>query len=98
MTKYAFVFSMIIASTAFAGSWRDNPVVYGISPYYVAKDQPEKAFRAMRRRIPEIKYLGANVIWLMPITPPSEPGHGYDVIDHRSIWSELGTETEFRDF
>lgn len=83
-------------SFASASDWKQNPVVYGISPYYFAKDQPVKAFKAIEKRLPEIKDLGANVIWLMPVTVPSEPDHGYNVIDHENVWSELGSDDDLK--
>lgn len=96
--KFAVLYLLIVASPLFADAltWKQNPVVYGISPYYLAKDQPVKAFKAIQKRLPEIKDLGANVIWLMPVTVPSEPDHGYNVIDHENVWSELGSDEDLK--
>lgn len=47
-----------------------------------------KGLQAITQRLPEIKKLGANIIWLQPITPPfEEDGHGYDVVEYKKVWS-----------
>lgn len=87
-----------ITTASFAGTieWKQNPVVYGISPYYFAKDRTIKALPEIQKRLPEIKELGANVIWLMPVTTPAEPGQGYNVVDYENVWSELGTKKDLK--
>ena len=47
----------------------------------------------MQERLPNIKALGANVIWLMPIHP-SPSDHGYDVIDFFEVHPLYGTKED----
>lgn len=74
-----------------------NPIVYGISPLYLSYGHSIEGFEAIRRRLPEIVELGANIVWLQPITPPfEEDGHGYDVIEYKKVWSKLGSDESFK--
>jgi glycosidase len=74
----------------------EAPVVYGVSPYHISQGQNVKGLPAIEQRLPEIRTLGANVLWLMPVTPPAEPGEGYDVVDYEHVWTELGTEEDLQ--
>lgn len=77
-------------------NWKDHAVIYGISPYYLGLGQDKSAFELLRRRVPEIKALGATVIWLQPIFEANREGQGYDVVDYFQHWPRLGTESELR--
>jgi cyclomaltodextrinase len=56
-----------------------------------------KALKAITQRLPEIKKLGANIIWLQPITPPfEEDGHGYDVVEYKKVWPVLGSHQDLK--
>lgn len=83
-------------ATAIAADWKEKPLVYGVSPFYISQGLKVKGLENIRRRLPEIKSLGANIVWLQPISTPSAPGHGYDVVDFKAVWSELGTEADLR--
>lgn len=72
-------------------------VIYGISPFYFSRDRHVVPLREIRRRLPEIKELGASVIWLQPVTLASGPGQAYDTIDHFAIAPEFGTEKDLKD-
>lgn len=88
---------LLMLATAFAaqpGDWRTKPLVYGLSPYFLALGQPVKGLEAARRRLAELDDLGANIVWLQPIMPAAEPGHGYDVVDFTKISPDLGTERD----
>lgn len=54
-------------------------------------------FRGLTARLDEIKELGVNGIWLMPIMP-SDTYHKYHVIDYKNIDPEYGTLDDFSQF
>jgi glycosidase len=97
--KNLFLFSIFFTSFAFASlpDFKRNPVVYGVSASFLSRGYNVKGLRAVTMRLPEIKALGANIVWLQPITPPFEQdGHGYDVMEYKEIWKELGTEQDLK--
>lgn len=71
----------------------DNPILYGIAPYYTT-DEPRARFREITRRIPRLAELGINCLWLQPVFENHGGGQGYDTTDYFRIWSDLGTEDE----
>lgn len=80
-----------------APHFKENPVVYGISPRFISEGHNVPGLKVIKSRLPEIADLGANIIWLQPITPPfEEDGHGYDVVDYKSVWEVLGTNTDLK--
>ncbi len=94
-----FLCSLLSLNKAVAGipEFKRNPVVYGISPLYLSYGHPVPGLVAVKNRLKEISDLGVNIIWLQPITPPfEEDGHGYDVMDYKSVWSELGTPEDLK--
>lgn len=54
-------------------------------------------FKGLTARLDEIKSLGINGIWLMPIMP-SDTYHKYHVIDYKNIDPDYGTLEDFRQF
>ena len=54
-------------------------------------------FKGVTSRLDEIKDLGVNGIWLMPIMP-SDTYHKYHVIDYKDIDPDYGTIEDFRNF
>lgn len=71
------------------------PVFYAISPFYFSRGYSVKPFNEIKKRLPEIKQLGANVIWLQPIFLAAEPGQGYDTIDFYKINPLFGSQADF---
>ncbi|MGQ9778589.1 MAG: alpha-amylase family glycosyl hydrolase [Bacillota bacterium] len=53
--------------------------------------------RGLRARLPYLKDLGVDALWLMPIMP-SPSYHGYDVEDYRAVEPDYGTMADFRAF
>lgn len=98
--KILFLLLILCCSAATLGALPDfkrNPVVYGISPTFLSHGYSLKGLKAVTRRLPEIKELGANIIWLQPITPPfEEDGHGYDVMEYKEVWNHLGTPQDLK--
>ena len=54
-------------------------------------------FNGLTARLDEIRKLGVNGIWLMPIMP-SDTYHKYHVIDYRNIDPDYGTMEDFKRF
>lgn len=79
-------------------TWR-NQVIYSI---FVRNHTAEGTFEGVRRDLPRIRGLGADVIWLMPIHPIGEQarkgvlGSPYAIRDYRAVNPEYGTLDDFR--
>lgn len=79
--------------------WARGAVLYCVYPRAFS---PEGTFDGIRRRLPEIRNLGAVAIWLMPIHPVGVAGRKgaggspYAIRDYRAIDPALGTSAEFR--
>lgn len=99
MNLTILLFSLCCSALTWAlPDFKRNPVVYGISPAFLTAGYGVKGLRAVTARLPEIKQLGANIVWLQPITPPfEEDGHGYDVMEYKEVWSQLGSEQDLKD-
>lgn len=65
---------------------------------------PEGTFAAARQRLPFLRSLGIDAIWLMPIYPIGVEGRKgslgsyYSIRDYKGINEEFGSEEELRDF
>ena len=65
---------------------------------------PEGTFAAARQRLPFLRSLGIDAIWLMPIYPIDVEGRKgllgsyYSIRDYKGINEEFGTEADLRDF
>ncbi|MCC5875611.1 MAG: alpha-glucosidase C-terminal domain-containing protein [Candidatus Sumerlaeia bacterium] len=74
-------------------------VMYSV---FVRNFTPEGTFEGLRKRLPELKGLGVDVLWLLPIHEIGEVerkgtvGSPYAIRDYYSINPDLGTEEDFR--
>lgn len=65
---------------------------------------PEGTFAAARERLPFLRSLGIDAIWLMPIYPIGVEGRKgtlgsyYSIRDYKGINEEFGSEADLRDF
>ena len=79
-------------------TWR-NQVIYSI---FVRNHTQEGTFEGVRRDLPRIRELGADVIWLLPVNPIGEKarkgvlGSPYAIRDYRGVNPEYGTLDDFR--
>ena len=73
--------------------WMEKAVIYEITPYNFVADG---TYPAISSKLPEIKELGANTIWLQPVYKVSYEGQGYNVTDYFSLNPALGTEAELQ--
>jgi glycosidase len=92
-TKYA---SMNARESA---DWVKDAVIYEV---YLRSFSKEGTFKALESRIPELKKLGATVVWLMPIHPVGKihrkgtRGSPYSVQDYYAVNQEFGTLNNFK--
>ena len=81
--------------------WSYSAVLYELN---VRQFTEEGTFRAARRRLPFLRQLGVDAIWLMPIYPIGVEGRKgslgsyYSIRDYKGINEEFGSEEELRDF
>ena len=79
--------------------WVKDAIVYEA---YLRSFSKEGTFKALEARLPELKSLGATVVWLMPIHPvgalhrKGTLGSPYSVQDFRAVNPEFGTMDDFR--
>ena len=79
--------------------WVRDGVVYEIFPRNFS---PEGNFNGITARLDELKDLGVNILWLMPIHPLGEKmrkgtlGSPYAVSDYYAINPDYGTEADLK--
>ncbi|MBR5133087.1 MAG: alpha amylase C-terminal domain-containing protein [Alistipes sp.] len=81
--------------------WSYSAVLYELN---VRQFTPEGTFAAARQRLPFLRSLGIDAIWLMPIYPIGQEGRKgslgsyYSIRDYKGVNEEFGTEADLRDF
>lgn len=74
-------------------TWMKDAVVYQITPYnFVANG----TYADIMAKLPELRSLGINTIWLQPVFKSSYRGQGYDVVDYLALNPAFGTEMALR--
>ena len=74
--------------------WAKNTSIYEVN---IRQYTPEGTIRAFTPHLDQIKSLGVDVIWLMPIYPVGELnrkgslGSGYSIKDYRAVNPDMGT-------
>ncbi|NOZ60064.1 MAG: hypothetical protein GXO74_00130 [Calditrichaeota bacterium] len=82
-----------IANFSQTPDWARDAIVYEIFP---RKFHPSGNLRGIIEKLPYLKSLGINCIWLMPVWEgPTE--HGYGPTNFFAIESDYGTIADFRD-
>ncbi|RCK12654.1 hypothetical protein DT075_09545 [Bacillus licheniformis] len=51
----------------------------------------------IREKLPYIRELGADAIWICPVFDSPDADNGYDIRDYQSIMPEFGTMDDFDD-
>jgi cyclomaltodextrinase len=80
--------------------WVHDGVVYEIFPRAFS---PQGNFKGITARLDDLKDLGVNILWLMPIHPIGQEkkkgtiGSPYAVRDYYAINPDYGTKEDFRD-
>ncbi len=78
-----------------------NSVVYELN---IRQATVEGTFAAAEQYLPELKELGVDIVWLMPISPigvearKGSLGSYYSIIDYKAINPEFGTMEDFKSF
>ncbi len=72
-------------------AWCRDAIIYEI---YVRKFTTEGTLEGIRAKLPYLKALGINCIWLMPIFD-SPTGHGYGPANFLKVNPEYGTAADF---
>ena len=81
--------------------WSYSAVLYELN---VRQFTPEGTFVAAIERLPFLRSLGVDAIWLMPIYPIGQEGRKgtlgsyYSIRDYMAVNEEFGTEDDFRAF
>ncbi|MBO7264951.1 MAG: alpha amylase C-terminal domain-containing protein [Alistipes sp.] len=81
--------------------WSYSAVLYELN---VRQFTPEGTFAAARGRLPFLRSVGIDAIWLMPIYPIGVEGRKgslgsyYSIRDYKGINEEFGTAADLRDF
>ncbi|MBO5716946.1 MAG: alpha amylase C-terminal domain-containing protein [Alistipes sp.] len=81
--------------------WSYSAVLYELN---VRQFTPEGTFAAARERLPFLRSVGIDAIWLMPIYPIGVEGRKgslgsyYSICDYKGINEEFGTAADLRDF
>lgn len=81
--------------------WTYNSVVYELN---VRQATPEGTFAAVAERLPELKALGVDIVWCMPIYPIGVDGRKgtlgsyYAISDYCDVNPEFGTLADFEMF
>lgn len=73
--------------------WLSSLVMYELGPHQFLKFGGGRAFRGIVSKLPELKALGVNALYMLPIW---EDKGGYTITDHLSIFSGYGTSDEFK--
>lgn len=105
MKTLSKIFALILVLNIFVQAQVITPKwAYDASIYEVNTRQytPEGTFKAFQKHLPQIKKLGVEIIWLMPINPIGEKnrkgtlGSYYSVKNYEEVNPEFGTKEDFR--
>lgn len=84
-----------------APEWIENAVIYEAN---LRQGTPERNLKGLQKRLPALKDLGVDIVWLMPIHPISEKnrkgtlGSYYAVKDYKAVNPEFGTMEDLKEF
>ena len=80
-----------------AEKWWQRSVVYQIYPRSFQDSNGDGIgdLPGITSRLPYIRELGADTIWLSPIYKSPNDDNGYDISDYRDIMTEFGTMADF---
>ncbi len=80
-------------------SWWRQAVVYQIYPRSFADSNGDGIgdLPGITSRVPYLRALGVDAVWLSPFYPSALADGGYDVDDHRAVDPRIGTLAQFYD-
>ncbi len=79
--------------------WWQNSVVYQIYPKSFLDSNGDGIgdLQGIIQKIPYLKKLGVDVIWLCPVYQSPQDDNGYDISDYESIDPEFGTMDDMKE-
>ncbi len=79
--------------------WWQNTVVYQIYPRSFQDSNGDGVgdIPGIIERLPYLKALGVQVIWLSPIYQSPNDDNGYDISDYRKVLPEFGTMADVQE-
>jgi maltose alpha-D-glucosyltransferase/alpha-amylase len=82
------------------GLWYKNCVIYSldVETFLDSNGDGVGDFEGLTRRLPYLKYLGVDAIWLSPFHPSPNHDDGYDVTDYFAIHPRHGSAGDFVEF
>ena len=78
-------------------AWWKEAVIYQIYPrsFMDANGDGIGDIKGITQKIPYLKELGVDVVWLSPIYASPNDDNGYDIKDYRAIMADFGTMADF---
>lgn len=79
-------------------TWWKEAVVYQVywrSFSWIRMATDMATWKFVRRKLPYIKELGADLVWLNPFYVSPDRDNGYDIADNYSVMDKAGTMTDF---
>jgi len=79
--------------------WIKNKVIYEVN---IRQYTPEGTFKEFKKYLPELKKLGVDILWFMPIFPISEKnrkgklGSYYSIKNYRTVNPKFGSMDDFK--
>ncbi|WP_406613915.1 alpha-amylase family glycosyl hydrolase [Mycoplasma corogypsi] len=76
----------------------EDKIIYQIFPrsFYDSNNDGDGDLQGIIAKMPYLKDLGINAIWLCPIYETRFVDAGYDVLDYKSVWKQFGTLEDFK--
>ncbi len=80
-------------------NWQKETVLYQIYPKSFCDSDGDGIgdIRGIISKVPYLKSLGINAVWLSPCYPSPNDDNGYDISDYRGIAPEYGTLDDFKE-
>jgi cyclomaltodextrinase / maltogenic alpha-amylase / neopullulanase len=74
-------------------AWIDTAIVYQIYPRVFVKNG---TYDDIAKKLPELKKIGINTIWLQPVFGTHLKGQGYEIVDYFSLRPDYGDEVQMQ--
>lgn len=74
-------------------AWINDAIIYEITPFVFVKDA---VYDDITAKLPELKKLGVNTLWLQPVFKNHDNEQGYGITDYFSLRTDLGTEQQLQ--